>query len=187
MQFETEQPRANIKVVGVGGCGGNVIRYLQSRTIEGVRYAAVNTDAQALGRVEGADCLQIGQSMTRGLGAGARPEVAADAAREETERLRELMKNCDMVFITAGMGKGTGTGASPIVAEIARDLGILTVAVVTRPFAYERRDRAAESGLEALSAHVDSLIVVPNEKLREVMGRGAKMSEAFSTSNEVPV
>ena len=185
MQFETEQPRANIKVVGVGGCGGNVVRFLQSRAIEGVRYAAVNTDAQALGRVDGADCLQIGQSMTRGLGAGARPEVAASAAREETERLREMVKACDMIFITAGMGKGTGTGASPIVAEIARDLGILTVAVVTRPFAYEKREKVADAGLAELSSHVDSLIVVPNEKLREVMGRGAKMSEAFSASNEV--
>ena len=185
MQFETEQPRANIKVVGVGGCGGNVVRYLQGRAIEGVHYAAVNTDAQALGRVDGADRLQIGQSMTRGLGAGARPEVAAAAAREETERLREAVKNCDMVFITAGMGKGTGTGASPIVAEVARDLGILTVAVVTRPFAYERREKIAEAGLAELSAHVDSLIVVPNEKLREVMGRGARMNDAFAASNEV--
>ena len=111
--------------------------------------------------------------------------AAAGAAREETERLREMVKGCDMIFIAAGMGKGTGTGASPIVAEIARDLGILTVAVVTRPFAYERRGKIADAGLAELSAHVDSLIVVPNEKLREVMGRGAKMSEAFSASNEV--
>ena len=188
MEFvETPTPRAVIKVVGVGGCGGNVVRHLLARQLEGVSYAAVNTDAQALAQIadEGVVRVQIGAGVTNGLGAGARPEVAKEAARADSERLRELARGCDMVFVTAGMGKGTGTGAAPIMAEMAREAGALTVAVVTRPFAVERRERVADEGIDNLAKHVDSLIVVPNQKLLDVLEKHTLIKEAYAASNEV--
>lgn len=188
MEFvETPTPRAVIKVVGVGGCGGNVVRHLLERRLEGVSYAAVNTDAQALAQIkgEGVSIVQIGADVTHGLGAGARPEAAMEAARADADRLRELTRGCDMVFVTAGMGKGTGTGAAPIMAELARESGALTVAVVTRPFAAERRDRVADEGIDNLAKHVDSLIVVPNEKLLQALDKRTLIKEAYAASNEV--
>lgn len=186
IQFIGEQHSAKIKVVGVGGCGGNIVNYLSARKINGVRYAAVNTDAQALGLLgNGVERAQIGQALTGGLGAGARPEIAAQAAEAESERLREMVRGHDMVFVAAGMGKGTGTGAAPVVAKIAREEGALTVAVVTRPFRFERRDRQAESGLMEMTKHVDSLIIAPNEKLFEVLGAETTAKAALAAANEI--
>lgn len=182
---ETRSP-ARIKVVGVGGCGGNIVNHMCRRSAIGVEYAAINTDAQALEQMDGqtVECVHIGMTRTNGLGAGANPEVAAQAVGEEEHRLRESLGAYDMVFITAGMGKGTGTGASPYVARWARESGALVVAVVTRPFARERRNAQADKGLLELTQEVDSLIVVPNEKLREVMPE-ASIMEARLAANEV--
>ena len=186
MEFmENRRPGAVIKVIGVGGCGGNVVKYLQARNLEGVNYVAVNTDAQALEMTGDAERVQIGESDTRGLGAGAKPEVAREAARADAQRLRGITEDSDMVFVTAGMGGGTGTGASPIVAEIARTSGALTVAVVTRPFSWENRDAHANAGIEELVGYVDSLIVVPNDKLEEVLDDDVGLEESFAASNNV--
>lgn len=187
MQFmDSERERAVIKVIGVGGCGGNVVHYLQERRLAGVSYAAVNTDAQALGGIcAGVECVHIGRDLTAGLGAGANPDIARQAAEADAERLRAVVGGCDMVFITAGMGKGTGTGASPVVAKICREAGALTVAVVTRPFEYERSDTKAQGGVIALEEHVDSLIIVPNSKLQTVLGDEATIDEALTAANDV--
>ena len=190
MLFELEDLQiqdAVIKVIGVGGCGGNAIDHMISRGMTGVEFITINTDAQALRRNQAPIQLQVGNSATKGLGAGGRPEVGREAALEDRERIAELIDGADMLFIAAGMGGGTGTGAAPVVAEVAKDLGILAVAVVTKPFLFEqaKRMRAAEQGLKALSEHVDSLIVIPNEKLREVLGGKTKLTEAFSSANDV--
>ncbi|MCX7672897.1 MAG: cell division protein FtsZ [Thiobacillaceae bacterium] len=188
--FELEDVQtqdAVIKVVGVGGCGGNAVDHMIAKGMTGVEFIAINTDAQALRRNRAPVQLQIGTSATKGLGAGGKPEVGREAALEDRERIAELIDGADMLFIAAGMGGGTGTGAAPVVAEVAKDLGILAVAVVTKPFAFEqaKRARAAEQGLKALSEHVDSLIVIPNEKLREVLGGRTKLTDAFAAANDV--
>lgn len=177
---------AVIKVVGVGGCGGNAVDHMIAMGVEGVEFVCANTDAQALARNRAKTLLQLGANVTKGLGAGANPEVGRQAAVEDRERIIELIEGADMLFLTAGMGGGTGTGAAPVVAEVARELGILTVAVVTKPFAFEgKRLRVAQDGLEALSKHVDSLIVIPNEKLMQVLGEEVSMLDAFKAANGV--
>ncbi|MDV6318934.1 cell division protein FtsZ [Chromohalobacter sp. HP20-39] len=178
---------AVIKVIGVGGGGGNAVNHMVESNIEGVEFICANTDAQALKRVAAKTVLQLGSEITKGLGAGASPEVGRQAATEDRERIAELLQGADMVFITAGMGGGTGTGGAPIVAQVAKELGILTVAVVTRPFPFEgpKRMRAAEEGMEALSEYVDSLITIPNEKLLAVLGKNASLLSAFSAANDV--
>ncbi|MDM7859535.1 cell division protein FtsZ [Alteromonas sp. ASW11-36] len=178
---------AVIKVIGVGGGGGNAIEHMVTQSIEGVEFIAVNTDAQVL-RSSSADVtLQIGTNVTKGLGAGADPNVGREAAHEDRETIRQSLDGADMVFITAGMGGGTGTGAAPEVAKIAREMGILTVAVVTKPFPFEGRKRGdfANQGIEELSKHVDSLITIPNEKLLKVMGPRTPLLQAFSAANDV--
>jgi cell division protein FtsZ len=178
---------AVIKVVGVGGGGGNAVQHMVQTGIEGVDFICLNTDAQALKNTEAKTVLQIGSSMTKGLGAGANPEIGKQAAMEDRDRLYEVLEGADMVFITAGMGGGTGTGAAPIVAQIAREVGALTVAVVTRPFAFEGRKRmqVAADGLKELGKHVDSLITIPNEKLVSVLGKDISLLEAFKSANDV--
>lgn len=178
---------AVIKVVGVGGGGGNAVNHMVESNIEGVEFICANTDAQALKRVAAKTVLQLGAEITKGLGAGANPEVGRQAAMEDRERIAELISGADMVFITAGMGGGTGTGGAPVVAQVAKELGILTVAVVTRPFPFEgpKRLRAAEEGMKELSEHVDSLITIPNEKLLSVLGKNASLLTAFSAANDV--
>ncbi len=189
MLFELEESQtqdAVIKVIGVGGCGGNAIDHMISRGMGGVEFIAINTDSQALRRNRAPVQLQIGNSITKGLGAGAKPEIGRESALEDRERIIELIDGADMLFIAAGMGGGTGTGAAPVVAEVAKELGILTVAVVTKPFSFEgKRPRTAEQGLKALSEHVDSLIVIPNENLMQVLGAKTKLTDAFIASNEV--
>ena len=176
---------AIIKVIGVGGGGGNAIQHMVSRGIEGVDFIAANTDAQALKSIDAKTTLQIGGAFTKGLGAGANPEIGRQAALEDRDRIAEVLYGADMVFITAGMGGGTGTGAAPVVAEIARELEILTVAVVTKPFRFEKRMSAAEKGIEQLSRFVDSLITIPNEKLLAVLGERTSMLAAFAAANDV--
>ncbi|WP_299259380.1 cell division protein FtsZ [uncultured Kushneria sp.] len=178
---------AVIKVIGVGGGGGNAVNHMVESNIEGVEFICANTDAQALKRVAAKTVLQLGSEITKGLGAGANPEVGRQAAMEDRERIAELLQGADMVFITAGMGGGTGTGGAPVVAQVAKELGILTVAVVTRPFPFEgpKRQRAAEEGMKELSEHVDSLITIPNEKLLTVLGKNASLLTAFSAANDV--
>ena len=178
---------AVIKVVGVGGGGGNAIEHMVRESIEGVEFISVNTDAQALRKTSVNTVIQIGGDITKGLGAGANPQVGRDAALEDREALKEVLAGADMVFIAAGMGGGTGTGAAPIIAEVAKELNILTVAVVTKPFSFEGRKRLAfaEQGIEELSKHVDSLITIPNEKLLKVLGRGITLLEAFAKANDV--
>jgi cell division protein FtsZ len=173
-----------IKVVGVGGAGGNAVNHMIGKGVEGVEFIAVNTDAQVLARNLAQNQIQIGES---GLGAGARPEHAREVAMEERERIRESLEGAHMVFITAGMGGGTGTGAAPVVAQVAREMGVLTVAVVTKPFSFEgtKRSRLAESGIEELGLNVDSLIVVLNDKLEEVLGEDVTMDEAFRAADDV--
>jgi len=184
---ENYTPSAVIKVIGVGGAGGNAVSQMIEAGIEGVDFIAANTDAQALRQFKGRTLLQIGASVTKGLGAGANPEVGRQAALEDRDRIIEMMQGADMVFITAGMGGGTGTGAAPIIAQAAKELGILTVAVVTKPFYFEakRRMAIAEQGIEELSNHVDSLITIPNSKLPEVMGADALLLNAFKAANDV--
>ena len=183
---ETLPQEAVIKVVGVGGCGGNAVDHMIDMGVQGVEFVCANTDAQALSRNKAKTLLQLGSNVTKGLGAGANPEVGRQAALEDRERIVELIEGADMLFLTAGMGGGTGTGAAPVVAEVARELGILTVAVVTKPFAFEgKRQRVAHEGLEALSRHVDSLIVIPNEKLMQVLGEEVSMLDAFKAANGV--
>ncbi len=178
---------AVIKVIGVGGGGGNAVSHMAKSGIEGVEFICVNTDAQALKHSQVKTSLQIGCNITKGLGAGANPEVGRQAAMEDRDRIIELIEGCDMLFITAGMGGGTGTGAAPVVAQVARELGILTVAVVTRPFTMEGNKRAniAEMGMTELSRHVDSLITIPNQKLLQVLGGQTTLLEAFKRANEV--
>lgn len=183
-----EQPQsAVIKVFGCGGGGGNAVRHMLESQIDGVEFICANTDAQALRGVDATTQLQLGNGITRGLGAGANPEIGRQAALEDRERIAEVLKGADMVFITAGMGGGTGTGAAPVVAEIAKDLGILTVAVVTKPFPFEgrRRMKVAMEGLDMLRENVDSLITIPNEKLLTVLGKNVTLLEAFSEANNV--
>ncbi|MEQ1533847.1 MAG: cell division protein FtsZ [Sideroxydans sp.] len=177
---------AVIKVIGVGGCGGNAIDHMIEQGVQGVEFIAINTDAQALQRSKARVQLQIGATLTKGLGAGAKPAVGQAAAEEDRERIAEMLRGANMVFITAGMGGGTGTGAAPIVAQVAKEMNILTVAVVTKPFAYEgRRMALAQQGIEELGAYVDSLIVVPNSKLMEVLGGKTTLPEAFKAANGV--
>ncbi|MBC7192268.1 cell division protein FtsZ [Marinobacter sp.] len=181
------QQNAVIKVVGVGGGGGNAVRHMLHSDVEGVEFICANTDAQALTDLDARQVIQLGGNITKGLGAGANPEVGRQSALEDRDRIAEALKGADMVFITAGMGGGTGTGAAPIVAEVARELGILTVAVVTKPFTFEggKRMSVAEEGLKELEESVDSLITIPNEKLLAVMGKKTSLLDAFASANDV--
>ncbi len=178
---------AVIKVIGVGGGGNNAVQHMVASGIEGVDFIAVNTDAQVLKKINARTTLQIGSNLTRGLGAGSNPETGKQAALEDRERLEEVLRGSDMVFITAGMGGGTGTGAAPVVAQVAKELDVLVVAVVTKPFPHEgsKRMKVAEQGLAELGQYVDSLIVIPNEKLSAVLGRDIPMLQAFQAANEV--
>ncbi|MCS5558988.1 MAG: cell division protein FtsZ [Oceanospirillaceae bacterium] len=178
---------AVIKVIGVGGGGGNAVSHMLSSEIDGVDFICANTDAQALKGMEAQAVVQLGTQITKGLGAGANPDVGREAAIEDRAQIENILQGADMVFITAGMGGGTGTGAAPIVAEVAREMGILTVAVVTKPFPFEGRKRMAiaEKGLKELAEHVDSLITIPNEKLLPVLGKNCSLLTAFSTANDV--
>lgn len=185
--MDSHGEEAVIKVIGVGGGGGNAVEHMVSHSIEGVEFIAVNTDAQVL-RSSSADVtLQIGSNVTKGLGAGADPNKGREAAQEDRETIRQALDGADMVFITAGMGGGTGTGAAPEVAKIAREMGILTVAVVTKPFPFEGKKRTdfANQGTDELARNVDSLITIPNEKLLKVMGPGTPLLQAFSAANDV--
>ncbi len=178
---------AVIKVIGVGGGGGNAVSHMVTSGIEGVDFICINTDAQALKASKIKTSLQIGANITKGLGAGADPEVGRQAAMEDRDRIIELIEGCDMLFITAGMGGGTGTGAAPVVAQIARELGILTVAVVTKPFLMEGSKRAmvADHGIAELTKNVDSLITIPNQKLLTVLGASTTLLDAFKSANQV--
>ena len=178
---------AVIKVIGVGGGVGNAVDHMVRESIEGVHFIAINTDAQALRNSGAETTVQIGSTITKGLGAGANPEIGREAALENREDIRQMLEGSDMVFIAAGMGGGTGTGAAPVVAEVAKELGILTVAVVTKPFNFEGKKRMnyALQGIEELSKHVDSLITIPNDKLLRVLGKGVSLLEAFKAANDV--
>ncbi|MFP7722552.1 cell division protein FtsZ [Lysobacter sp. A3-1-A15] len=184
---ESMAPNAIIKVIGVGGGGGNAVAHMVSGNVDGVEFITANTDSQAIKNCGAKLQLQLGSNVTKGLGAGANPEVGRQAALEDRERLMDAMQGADMVFITAGMGGGTGTGAAPVVAQLAKEMGILTVAVVTKPFPFEgrRRMQVALKGIEELSHHCDSLITIPNEKLITVLGRNATMIQAFRAANDV--
>ena len=184
--MDRESQEAVIKVIGVGGCGGNALEHMIDMGVQGVDFIAANTDMQVLKKSRTKAQLQLGAELTRGLGAGGRPEVGRDAAMEDRDRIAETIDGADMLFITAGMGGGTGTGAAPVVAEVAREMGILTVAVVTKPFAFEnKRMKLAEDGVAELSRHVDSLLVVPNEKLIQVLGGRVPVKEAYRAANGV--
>jgi len=185
--MDVDSQSAVIKVIGVGGGGGNAVNHMLRSNIEGVEFICANTDAQALNSTEVRTALQLGSNVTRGLGAGANPERGYEAAMEDRDRIAEALDGADMVFITAGMGGGTGTGAAPVVAEVAKELGILTVAVVTKPFAFEgpKRMQIAEAGIKALTGNVDSLITIPNEKLVSVLGKGITLVDAFKAANDV--
>jgi len=178
---------AVIKVVGVGGGGGNAVRHMIEHHVDGVDFICANTDSQALADITAKTVLQLGNGITKGLGAGANPEIGRAAALEDRDRIADALHGADMVFVTAGMGGGTGTGGAPIVAEVARELGILTVAVVTRPFSFEgkKRLKIAEEGLNELAQHCDSLITIPNEKLLEVLGKNTSLLDAFREANNV--
>lgn len=178
---------AVIKVIGVGGGGGNAVKHMIENRVDGVDFICANTDAQALADVDSPTVLQLGGEITKGLGAGANPDIGRAAAMEDRERIAESLHGADMVFITAGMGGGTGTGGAPVVAELARELGILTVAVVTRPFSFEgpKRQAVAQSGLAELHQYVDSLITIPNERLLEVLGKNTSLMDAFKQANDV--
>lgn len=178
---------AVIKVIGVGGGGGNAVFHMVENNVTDVEFICANTDAQALNKMKNSTVLKIGGGVTKGLGAGANPDVGRQAALEDKERIAEVLRGADMVFITAGMGGGTGTGAAPIVAQVARDMGILTVAVVTKPFSFEggKRMAVAQQGLTELAEYVDSLIVVPNEKLSVAMDKSVTMLAAFKAANDV--
>ncbi len=178
---------AEIKVIGVGGGGGNAVRHMIDSQVEGVEFICANTDAQALKDLTNATILQLGNGITKGLGAGANPEVGRQAAIDDRDRIAEVLEGADMVFVTAGMGGGTGTGAAPIVADVAREMGILTVAVVTRPFAFEggKRKAIADEGIKHLKDKVDSLITIPNEKLLSVLGKTTTLLDAFKAANDV--
>ncbi|SCZ50404.1 cell division protein FtsZ [Thiohalomonas denitrificans] len=185
--MDAQAQNAVIKVVGVGGGGGNAVEHMVVQNIEGVDFICANTDAQALMKLSNQTVLQIGSNITKGLGAGANPEIGRQAAMEDRDRIQEVLAGADMVFITAGMGGGTGTGGAPVVAQVARELGILTVAVVTKPFPFEGKKRMAQAveGMEELKKHVDSLITIPNDKLLSVMGKNATLLDAFKAANDV--
>lgn len=178
---------AVIKVVGVGGGGGNAVQHMVDTAIDGVEFVCANTDSQALKGTSTKTVLQLGSNITKGLGAGSNPMIGREAALEDRERIQEVIEGADMLFVTAGMGGGTGTGAAPVVAEVAKELGILTVAVVTKPFPFEggKRMQVAKAGIEELSKHVDSLITIPNEKLLSVLGKDTNLLDAFSAANDV--
>jgi len=185
--MEDHSEEATIKVIGVGGGGGNAVEHMVSQTIEGVEFVTANTDSQALRNSSADVTLQLGADVTKGLGAGANPEIGRCAAEEDRETIKQALQGADMIFIAAGMGGGTGTGAAPVVAEIAKEMGILTVAVVTKPFPFEGKKRMnyAEQGIEFLSKNVDSLITIPNEKLLKVLGPGTSLLDAFKAANDV--
>jgi cell division protein FtsZ len=184
--IDSKPQEAVIKVIGVGGCGGNAVDHMIKLGVQGVEFISANTDIQALKRNKAPIQLQLGTAITKGLGAGANPEVGRESAIEDRERIAELIEGADMLFVTAGMGGGTGTGAAPVIAEVAKELGILTVAVVTKPFAFEgKRQRVAQAGIEALAQHVDSLIIIPNDKLMQVLGEDVSMLDAFDAANDV--
>src|SRR3989304_1844295 len=184
---DAENSTAVIKVIGVGGGGGNAVEHRVNANIEGVEFVSANTDAQALKKSSAKTILQLGHDVTKGLGAGADPEVGRQAALEDRDRLMDVLEGSDMVFINAGMGGGTGTGAAPIFAQVAKEMGILTVAVVTRPFLFEGKKRAqiADQGIKELAQFVDSLITIPNEKLLTVLGREISLLNAFAAANDV--
>ncbi len=185
--MEDHSEEAVIKVIGVGGGGGNAVEHMVSQTIEGVEFITANTDSQALRNSSANVTLQMGADVTKGLGAGANPEIGRRSAEEDRETIRQTLQGADMIFIAAGMGGGTGTGAAPVVAEIAKEMGILTVAVVTKPFPFEGKKRMsyADQGIEFLAKHVDSLITIPNEKLLKVLGPGTTLLDAFKAANNV--
>ena len=185
--MENDSIGAVIKVIGVGGGGGNTVQQMVDANIEGVEFICANTDMQALEKTNCKNVIRIGQNVTKGLGAGANPEVGRQAALEDTERLKESLQDTDMVFITAGMGGGTGTGAAPVIAQIAKEMGVLTVAVVTKPFPFEgkRRMDVANKGIQDLEQHVDSLITIPNGKLLTHFGRDVTLLNAFKAANDV--
>ena len=184
---DSEQQSPVIKVMGVGGGGGNAVEHMINSQVGGVDFICANTDAQALKGLSSSTLLQLGGDITKGLGAGADPEVGRQSALEDNDRIREVLAGTDMLFITAGMGGGTGTGGAPVVAEVAKEMGILTVAVVTKPFPFEgkKRMRVGEAGIAELSQHVDSLITIPNEKLLSVLGSDVSLIEAFEAANDV--
>ena len=184
---ESLTDNAVIKVIGVGGGGGNAVEYMLSQNIEGVEFICTNTDSQALKNSSARHAIQIGNELTKGLGAGANPEVGKRAAQEDCARIQQALEGADMIFITAGMGGGTGTGAAPVIAEVAKGMGILTVAVVTKPFPFEghRRMQLAEYGISELSQSVDSLITIPNAKLLSVLGKNISLLDAFKAANGV--
>lgn len=184
--MDRDSQEAVIKVIGVGGCGGNAIEHMIDNNVSGVEFIVANTDMQVLKKSRAKIQLQLGAELTRGLGAGGRPEMGREAAMEDRERIAEIIDGADMLFITAGMGGGTGTGAAPVVAEVAKELGILTVAVVTKPFGFEnKRTKLADEGVVELTKHVDSLLVVPNEKLIQVLGGKITVKEAYRAANGV--
>ena len=178
---------AKIKVIGVGGAGGNAVIHMINHEIQGADFICANTDSQALDRAKGSTILKLGDNVTRGLGAGADPQVGRAAAERDRAAIEELLAGADMIFITAGMGGGTGTGAAPVIAEIAKELGALTVAVVTKPFNFEghKRKAAAEQGIAELVEEVDSLITIPNQKLMDILGRKTSMEEAFAKADDI--
>jgi len=185
--MDSYSQNAVIKVLGVGGGGGNAVQHMVEAEIEGVEFVCANTDAQALTNMSARTTLQLGSGITKGLGAGANPDIGRQAAMEDRDRIQEVIEGSDMLFITAGMGGGTGTGAAPVVAQVAKELGILTVAVVTKPFPFEggKRLSAADRGLAELGQYVDSLITIPNEKLLSVLGKDVSLLNAFKAANNV--
>ncbi|MCE9632831.1 MAG: cell division protein FtsZ [Methylophilales bacterium] len=183
---ERPADKAVIKVMGVGGCGGNAVEHMIDMGVTGVEFISANTDIGALNRSRAEIQLQLGVGLTRGLGAGGKPDIGREAALEDRDRIEDLIRGADMLFIAAGMGGGTGTGAAPVVAEVARELGILTVAVVTKPFSFENnRKLLADDGIAILTRHVDSLLVVPNERLMEVLGGRVTLKDAYRAANGV--
>ena len=183
---DNKKQKAVIKVIGVGGCGGNAIDYMIEKNVMGVDFICANTDLQALQKSQASTIVQIGEMLTQGLGAGSRPDTGKQAAIDDKEKIIEAIDGADMLFITAGMGGGTGTGATPVIAQIAKELGILTVAVVTKPFEFEgRRTQVAKDGIDELVNYVDSLITIPNEKLMGVLGDEVTFVDAFGAANEV--
>ena len=185
--MDSYSQNAVIKVIGVGGGGGNAVQHMVEANIEGVEFICANTDAQALSSMGSRTTLQLGNSITKGLGAGANPDIGRQAAQDDRDRIQEVIEGSDMLFITAGMGGGTGTGAAPVVAQVARELGILTVAVVTKPFPFEgsKRLHVAHNGIKELGQYVDSLITIPNEKLLTVLGKQISLLDAFRSANDV--
>ena len=178
---------AKIIVIGVGGGGNNAVNRMIEEGIQGVEFVCVNTDKQHLLNCKAPNCLQIGEKLTKGLGAGASPDIGQAAAEESKEELTDIIRGADMVFVTCGMGGGTGTGAAPVVAQLAKDMGILTVGIVTKPFSFEARTRMnnAQSGIERLKEHVDTLIVIPNDKLLQIVDRRTSMEDALKKADEV--